>query len=339
MFGGNMASLKDAAQLLGLDTDKVRNMLYDSPELNIRKGPFGRGANKLSHDAIRKLLEMTGKKYSKKVATVGIEKGGVGKSFLTVNVAVALANAGCRVLLIDLDPQACSTNLLLPQDTDYSNLLTALEIYSSEELGFKDAVVGTNYEGLSLVACKGKARKLHKKLANENPKFILSSKMQGLADYDLILFDVPPTFGDIITSAYITSDLVIMPTLPDIWSIESIDLTMEDIRDAAQEYGCRVPECKVVLNRYSGHRSASKDAIAELEENYSDLLLPFWIKETASIQNSINEGYSIFDSGTTRCPVEIREELKKLADFVCPVGEPAQVADNVTQNNYAETIA
>lgn len=319
-----MANLRETANLLQVPMAELRSLLTDSERFPVRRGRAGRGNRRIPHATLRGLLAHYKKRFRPNIATIGIEKGGVGKSFLTVNAAVSLSRKGCRCLLIDLDPQACATNLLLPDDTDYAMLPTTLEVYGSQEMRFRDAVSRTKCEGLDLVASKGKARRLHRALANADPKTILRERMEGLDGYDLILFDVPPTFGDIITSAYLTSRLVVMPTLPDIWSIESIDLTLADIRDACEEFGCEPPACRVLLNRCATHRSATRDAAQELKENYADLLLPFEIRETAAIQNAINEGDTVFQSANHRIPADIRDALDRLGEIICPLEGDSQ---------------
>lgn len=313
-----MPTLKQMATALGVAPEAVRDALAGHPEFAVRRGAQGRGNRRIPHTTARQLFSHFGKAFARRTVTLGIEKGGVGKSFLTCNVAATLAPMGCRCLLIDLDPQACATNLLLPEDTDYSAVMTALEVFEAGGPTFAEAARRSRIEGLDLVACKGKARRLHRRLANDDASVLLRSQLGDLSAYDLVLFDVPPTFGDIITSAYLTSDLVVMPTLPDIWSIESIDLTLADIRDACQEFECPMPTCRVLLNRYAQHRAASRDALQELEENYGDLLLPFHIREAAAIQNAINEGYSVYQR-RSGCSPEVREAVRALAETVCPV--------------------
>jgi len=318
-----MPSLQETAQFLGVPMDALRDEFRRDPALRLRRGQSGRGARRVPVDTVRRLLANRGQAFTRRVVTIGIEKGGVGKSFLTTHVAAWLAARGCRCLLVDLDPQACATNLLLPGDADYDALLTVLEVYAAPHLRFADAVTRTTVEGLDLVACKGKARRLHRELAQADPTSLLRDRMAGLDAYDLILFDVPPTFGDLITSAYLTSDLVILPTLPDIWSLESIDLTLADIRDACDEFGASAPDCRVILNRQAPARSATRDAESELAENYADLLLPFPIRESAAVQNAINEGGSVFDASVARAPAEVKDALARLAQFVCPLRSTA----------------
>jgi len=154
-------------------------------------------------------------------------------------------------------------------------------------------------------------------VADLNPKTLLSGKMGGLSEkYDLIMFDVPPTFSKIISSAYLTSELVVMPTFPDAWSMESIQLTIDDIAEDAETFEAKTPEIRILMNKFSQNRTASKDAWSELIKNHQDRVLPFQIKDSADLQNSINNGVSVFEMKAAR---EVRDSIVSLADFICPI--------------------
>ncbi len=109
------------------------------------------------------------------------------------------------------------------------------------------------------------------------------------------------------------ADLVVMPVIPDIWAIESIALTIEDIRDTAKEWIVRAPSEKLVLNRYSPHRKAGIDGEKLIRSEYGDILLPARISESAAIQNSLNDGLSLLNAGY----MKVREEYASLAQNVC----------------------
>jgi chromosome partitioning protein len=271
----------------------------------------------LSRDQTKELYEKRGFKFKRTVAVIGNQKGGVGKSLLTLNTAIKKAREGARVLIIDLDPESCATNFLLKDDAFDKEFKTMLEIFR-DELVFKDAILPTKYDGLDIVPCMGKARRAEKFVRDEPLGTLMARKMEGLEAYDVILFEVPPTFSSIIEAAYIASDIVIMPCFPDAWSIESCMLTNEDIRDSSAKWSTETPEIKIILNKYNEHRKASKDAWSTLVRDFGDQVLPFTIKDTAELQNSINNGNSVFDKGVKASKV-LKESISELAGFICPL--------------------
>ena len=131
--------------------------------------------------------------------------------------------------------------------------------------------------------------------------------------YDVVFFDVPPTFNRLIASAYLACTTIIIPTFPEKLSIESIGLTIDDIEIEAEKYEAKVPNIHILLNKFNPSRRASKDAFQVLAELYSDKLLPFSIKESADLQNSTDQGKTIFDGYYDK---SLRESVTNLANTI-----------------------
>ena len=70
------------------------------------------------------------------------------------------------------------------------------------------------------------------------------------------------------------------------------------------------------MNKFNPNRRASQDAWKVLIEDYKTLVLPFQIKESAQLQNSINDGYGIIE---TRANRNIKEQIDQLSQFICPL--------------------
>lgn len=312
-----MITPTECAELLSLTDVRVKQILKEViPENEIYRTKPEHGQIKLSASQTRKIIEHRNMSFRPTVATFGNEKGGVGKSLITINVAIKRAQQGARVLIIDLDPEACATNFLLKEEDFDRDFFTMLEVFKNNA-NFKDAILPTRYEHLDIVPCRGKARRAEKYVRDENLGTLIKNKLKGLTDvYDLILFEVPPTFSNIIASAYIASDVVVIPTFPDSWSLESVMLTIEDIQEESSKWQIKTPEIKVILNKFRPDRTASKDAWEMMMREFGSYVLPFQIKDSADLQNSINDGKSLFE---IRSPKIIKESIAMLADFVCPL--------------------
>lgn len=317
-----MIYAQECGEMLGITPKRVKQILKERLGEKSLMRIKENSKVKIPHSQVRMLLEGRGANYRSRSVVIGMEKGGVGKSILSCNIGIKKASLGARVLIIDLDPESCATNLLIREedmDKDYTSILEILR----DGLSFKDAIMPTRYEGLDIVPCKGKARRADRYTRDENLGRLYKDKMEGLSSqYDLILFEVPPTFSNTVAGAYLSSDLVVMPTFPDSWSLESILLTKEDIEDECEKWGIQVPEMHVILNKYRPDRSASKDAWAVLINDFKDMVLPFQIRESADLQNSINEGKSVFE---TRSSKMVKESIAMLADFVCPLYDPEKM--------------
>lgn len=283
-----------------------------------RSGGSPQGKLILSPEHARTLYSHRGLNFKRTVAIFGNQKGGVGKSLLTTNVAIKAASIGARVLIIDLDPEACATNFLLTdEDFETDMFITMLEIFK-EDKKISEGVIRTKYENLDILPCKGKARRAERYVRDEHLGTLMKRKMEGLEHYDLILFEVPPTYSPIIESCYIAADKVFIPTFPDKWSIESCILTEEDIKDSCEKWQLPVPEINILLNKYSQHRNASKDAWSELLTIFGNKVLPLKIKDTTELQNSTNNGISIFDK-KSRASKGLKDDFTELVQLVCPL--------------------
>ena len=318
-----MITPNECAELLSLSHMRVKQLIKEHySEDEIYRTKPENGQIRLTSEQARRLIHERGLEFQNTIATFGNEKGGVGKSLITINVAIRRAQQGARVLIIDLDPEACATNFLLSDEQFENDYLTMLEVFKNDTK-FKDAVLPTRYESVDIVPCRGKARRAEKFVRDENLGLLMESKLEGLREkYYLILFEVPPTFSNIIASAYITSNVVVIPTFPDSWSLESVMLTLEDVEEEAKKWGRPVPEMKVLLNKYRPDRTASKDAWSTMMNEFSSRVLPFQIKESADLQNSINEGKTIFEA---KSPKIVREAITMLGDYVCPLVEKRKV--------------
>lgn len=311
-----MISPNECAARLEISHARVKQILKEAySEDEIIRTRKRNGQIKLLPHQVREISNKRGFFFKKTKAIFGNEKGGVGKSLITINVAIKMAEQGARVLVVDLDPEACATNFLLKEDMEKEQL-TMLEVFKNNKQ-FKDTILKTRYDFLDIVPCRGKARRAERFVRDENLAFLINDKLKTLEnDYDLILFEVPPTFSSIVASAYISSDIVVIPTFPDAWSIESVMLTIEDVEEEAKKWRVPVPEMKVLLNKFRADRSASKDAWDLVMQEFGSRVLPYQVKETADIQNAVNDGKSVFE---TKCPREVREAIIQLGDLVCPL--------------------
>lgn len=320
-----MLNLQEGAAWAGMSPESLWDLVMASPEefshlpVRFKKTPRAKTAQPLAktkrfldHAAMRKLSPPT---QSKRM-TIGIQKGGVGKTMIALNLATTWATAGLRVLFIDLDPQASATNFLLPDDADYEQLPTSLEVCLQPELTFTAAATPTRFAGLDLVAAKPAIRKIDPILREQGALKFLEKNLEN-SPYDCVLFDVPPSLNEIVMGAYCLSDEILMPILPDIWSIESALLTIADIEEETSRQGRAMPRIRLIRNRFRQGRIASGEAQEMLESELADKLLSHCIPETATIQNLVNDGKAALYGGTAR----IREIFLTLSSTLWHVGE------------------
>ena len=172
---------------------------------------------------------------STKIYTTANIKGGVGKTILSVNIAHSFAIFKKKVLLIDLDPQANSTDYL--EARNEKNINTLIEYYFkhknfSKEV-VKEVIVEKEFENatIDIITVEIKfARNLeYARVTIDNPHKILKKLLDTIKqDYEFIIIDTPPSPGLAQQMALYTTDKIIVPTLPDEFSIDGLlDLIKE----------------------------------------------------------------------------------------------------------------
>jgi chromosome partitioning protein len=307
-----MLSINDVANLIGVSRQRVHQII-ETNNLTVEKA----GIKRLPPETVRRILNIKGLEFSNpQVITISCEKGGVGKTFLSTNVAIIAALRGLKVCLIDMDPESCATNTLLPEDVDRLKLETMLEVFK-DDLTFGDIAIPSRYENLDLVPCKPKARKAEALTIAENPKILVQEKIKSLKEsVDLIIFDLPPNFSPLTASCYLSCDLVVMPSFPNVYSLESIELTMADINELCKKYDAKKPELKILLNAFRDSERASRETRHHLESNLKEELIPFEIRKYQDVSNLINDGHSVLDIKT-----KATSDILKLVDYICPLKE------------------
>ena len=312
-----MLTVRECSNLLSVSPMRIKQIIQENGWKISRSGKHKVSKIKVPSETVRNLLDHRGLKYNNpKVITIAAEKGGVGKTFLSTNVAVMAAARGLKVCLIDIDPESCSTNSLLPDNADYDDMKTMLEVFNNN-IDFNDVVIPSKYENLYLIPCKPKARRVERTTADRNPKKLISEKIASLKEnFDLILFDLPPNFSTLTASCYLACELVIMPSFPNVYSLESVELTMADIEEVAAEYDAEKPETKILLNAFRSTEKASREVRHALESDFKEHLLPFEISKYQDVSNLINEGLSVLEASSKALP-----DLMALTDFILPLQE------------------
>ncbi|MBT7610552.1 MAG: AAA family ATPase [Bacteriovoracaceae bacterium] len=316
-----MISTKVAGDILDITSHRVKQILNSNDDLNFERKEGSNGQIKIPSNTMSKLLKMRDKEINPKTCVIKSQKGGVGGTTITINVAIRAAQKGAKVLVWDLDPESNATTFLMQEDYDYSQAKTALEIYKNEDLSLKDCVIPTRFDGVYLIPAKGIMRRVDRIVMSDNPKNLLKEKLKDLEGmgFTTILFDLPPTFSRLSESAYITSDICLLPTDASAFGIEGAILTKEDIHESCKNFEQRLPEIKVFLSRaHNQKRTSVKNSWEYLIEEFGPDMLPIKVPERADVVNNINDGKSIFDG---KCSADVRAAIDELVEIVAPIGE------------------
>lgn len=164
-----------------------------------------------------------------KKITFSNSKGGVGKTTLSINFAQVLASVGKKVLIIDIDPQGNISRYFLKEKYESTGLIMRWFRDSTiSELG--ETILNTEIENIDIVPAwrelnsKGSIEISQESYSEMKLKFCLSSHEETLKKvYDFIIFDVHPSFNNILLNVLMSVDIIITPIEPQIFSVEGIE--------------------------------------------------------------------------------------------------------------------
>jgi len=227
--------------------------------------------------------------------TVLNQKGGVGKTTVSVNLAYGLARAGKRTLLIDLDPQAHSTAIFGAEVPKGATIGTLFENRKADltELVRPAEVKGEPSPNLWIIPSNIHLAVTAERVISQHfREQILDRALKRLASqYDVVLLDCPPNLGVITANAIYTADTILIPTTYGRYSLDGIaDLfaSIEVLRGDRQ--GGRF----ILRNAYDSRNRQTNDYVNRELENVKELLLATVIRKTEAINQAQISGEPVF---------------------------------------------
>lgn len=223
-----------------------------------------------------------------KIISVANQKGGVGKTTTTINLAAALVELGYRVLVVDLDPQGnASTGLgVAPESrniTTYDLLLGDTSIH--------DTIQTTDIQGLWIVPATVDLSSADiEMVSNEKRSFLLRDalRQRELDGYaiDYILIDCPPSLSLLTVNAMVASDSVLVPLQSEFFALEGLSQLVTTVREVRQSANPHLRIEGIVLTMYDQRNNLSKQVEADARENLGNLVFKTVIPRNVRISEA-----------------------------------------------------
>jgi chromosome partitioning protein len=203
-----------------------------------------------------------------KVVAVANQKGGVAKTTTVQSMAVAMAERGHRVLVVDLDPQACLTFSL---GFDPDALDSSLHDVFVRRARVADVIrPAPGVEGLFLVpATIDLAGAEVHLLSRTGREHVLARVLEPvLPEYDAVMIDCPPSLGVLTINGLTAAEAVIVPLQCEALSHRGVAQLLETIEDVRQFANERLRVLGVIPTMFDGRTTHSRKVLAEVEERY-----------------------------------------------------------------------
>ncbi|SEL03443.1 ParA family protein [Pacificibacter marinus] len=225
---------------------------------------------------------------SAKIVAIANQKGGVGKTTTTINLAAALTELGMRVLVVDLDPQGnASTGLGIDANqrdkTTYDLIMGDVEIGEiiqaspTEGLYVSPATIDLSSADIEMVSNEKRSFLLHDALRQH--------AIDGYA-FDYILIDCPPSLSLLTVNALVASDSVLVPLQSEFFALEGLSQLMLTVREVRQTANPNLRIEGVVLTMYDQRNNLSRQVEQDARDNLQDLVFETVIPRNVRISEA-----------------------------------------------------
>lgn len=227
-----------------------------------------------------------------KIISVVNQKGGVGKTTTTVNLAAGLGIKGKTVLIVDADPQGNSSSGV---GINRRTLNASCYDILIGKTAAAQAIVSSRYKNLDIIPCNMDLAGAEIELTElENRESMLKNALATVRHkYDFIFIDCPPSLGLITLNALCASDSVLIPIQCEYYAMEGLAQLIATVKQVKRLYNPYIDIEGIILTMFDGRLNLTQQVVAEIKRYFSDKLFKTVVPRTVRLSEAPSFGQPI----------------------------------------------